>query len=99
MAELYWQALTVDVPFQDYESSPLIAAALSDLNAFSHPLDSSSAGKVATGTLFRGETVGDLIGPYISQFLWLDVPYGIKTIDQRYRFPSGNQHFLTDFAA
>ena len=31
--------------------------------------------------------VGDLIGPYISQFLWLDIPYGIKTIDQRYRSP------------
>src|SRR6516164_8708283 len=40
-----------------------------------------------------------LIGPYISQFLWLDIPYGIKTIDQRYRFPSRNQRFLTDFAA
>jgi hypothetical protein len=26
MAELYWQALTVDVPFQNYEANPLIAA-------------------------------------------------------------------------
>jgi hypothetical protein len=34
---LYWQALTADVPFQNYEASPLIAAALSDLNAFSTP--------------------------------------------------------------
>ena len=98
MAELYWQALTADVPFQNYEASPLIAAALSDLNAFSTP-GSSLAGKITSGTLFRGETVGDLIGPYISQFLWLDIPYGIKTIDQRYRFPRRNQHFLTDFAA
>jgi hypothetical protein len=97
MAELYWQALTADVPFQNYEASPLIAAALSDLNAFSHPLGSSSAGKIASGTLFRGVTVGDLIGPYISQFLWLEIPYGIKIIDQRYRFPGRNQYFLTEF--
>jgi hypothetical protein len=99
MAELYWQALAVDVPFETYEASPLIQAAVSDLNAFSHPLGSNPRGKITSGTLFRGETAGDLIGPHISQFLWLDVPYGIKTIDQRYRFPSRNQHFLTDFPA
>jgi hypothetical protein len=98
MAELYWLALTADVPFQNYEASPLIGAALSDLNAFSHPLGSSPAGKIASEILFRGETVGDFIGPYISQFLWLDIPYGIKTIDQRYRFPGRSQYFLTEFA-
>jgi len=98
MAELYWQALTADVPFQNYEASPLIAAALSDLNAFSQPLASSPAGKITSGTLFRGETVGALIGPYISQFLWLEIPYGIKTIDQRYRFPGRNQCFLNELA-
>jgi len=98
MAELYWLALTADVPFQNYEASPLIGAALSDLNAFSHPLGSSSAGKITYQKLFRGETTGDLIGPYLSQFLWLEIPYGIKNIDQRYRFPSRNQHFLTEFA-
>jgi hypothetical protein len=27
MAELYWQALAVDVPFQNYKASPLIQAA------------------------------------------------------------------------
>jgi len=98
MAELYWQALTADVLFQNYEESPLIAAAVSDLNAFAHPLGSSGCGKITAGTVFRGETVGDLIGPYISQFLWLDIPYGIKIIDQRYRFPGRKQYFLTEFS-
>lgn len=97
MAELYWQALTIDVPFREYESNSLITAALADLNVFSCPLRSSPPGKITTRTLFRGETAGDLIGPYISQFLWLDVPYGIKTFDQRYRFASRNQKFLTGF--
>jgi membrane-associated phospholipid phosphatase len=98
MAELYWQALTIDVPFRDYETNALVAAAVTDLNAFSHPLGSRPAGKVEVGSLFRGETAGDLIGPYVSQFLWLDVPYGIKVFDQRYRFPSRSQTFLTEFA-
>ena len=81
MAELYWQALAVDVPFQSYEANELINAALADLNAFSHPLGSSPAGRITARTLFRGETSGDLLGPYLSQFLWMDVPYG----DQNHR--------------
>lgn len=97
MAELYWQALTIDVPFRSYETDALIKAAVTDLNAFSNPPGATPPGKITAGTLFRGETAGDLVGPYISQFLWLDVPYGIKTFDQRYRFPSRNQQFLTQF--
>ena len=48
MAELYWQALTADVPFQTYEENPLIAAAVSDLNAFSCPLVPGPVGKIAS---------------------------------------------------
>jgi hypothetical protein len=99
MAELYWQALTADVPFQDYRTSPLIAAAVSDLNVFSSPLGSRPQAGITSETVFRGETDGAAIGPYVSQFLWLDIPYGIKTIDQRYRFPIRDQRFLTEFAA
>jgi len=94
MAEVYWQALLRDVPFQAYDSHPLVAAAVADLNAFTHPL--RAAQQVTPSNLFRGETAGDLIGPYLSQFLWLDIPYGIKTIDQRYRFPTRGQSFLVD---
>lgn len=97
MAEVYWLALTRDVSFRDYESNPLIAAALSDLNAFSEIVGPKSGGKVTPEMLFRGETTGDPIGPFISQFLWLDVPYGIKTIEQQYRFPTKGQSFLTDY--
>jgi hypothetical protein len=67
MAELYWPALTADVPLHDYEASPLIGAAVSDINSFSNPLGSTPKGKITSETLFRGETAGDLIGPYISQ--------------------------------
>jgi len=47
--------------------------------------------------VFRGETPGDLVGPYLSQFLWLDIPYGIKTLEQRYSVPTRGQSFLTNY--
>jgi hypothetical protein len=97
MAEVYWQALTVDVPFREYESHRLVTAAIADLSAFSKPIGATAAQKVTAATLFRGETPGALAGPYISQFLWLDVPYGIKKIEQRYEFPSRGQGFVTDY--
>ena len=98
MAEVYWLSLTRDVPFREYERDPLILAALSDINAFSEPLKSGAEGKLAAAAIFRGETPGDLLGPYLSQFLWLDIPYGIKSIEQRYIVPARGQSFLTDYA-
>src|SRR5262249_9292999 len=72
--------------------------AVIDLNAFTEPLTSGAGEKPTPATVFRGETRGNLIGPYLSQFLWLDIPYGIKTIAQRYTVPSRGQNFLTDYA-
>jgi len=98
MAEVYWLALTRDVPFREYEKDPLVAAAVSDLNAFTQPLRSGDGGKLTTAAVFRGETPGDLIGPYLSQFLWLAIPYGIHILAQRYTVPARGQTFLTDYA-
>ena len=95
MAELFWLALTTDVPYREYESNPMIQAAMADLNACSAKSAPMTEGKVTPQTLFRGATPGDLAGPYISQFLWMDIPYGIKPVDQRYILPRGGQVFLT----
>jgi hypothetical protein len=38
MAEVYWLALTRDVPFREYEADSLVAAAVADMNAFAEPL-------------------------------------------------------------
>lgn len=96
MAEVYWQAITRDVPFSEYESSDLVAAAVSDLNSMSAVVGPTSGGQVTAGTLFRGETAGDLVGPYISQFLWYDIPFGQRSLDQRYNQPlSGDDFMLT----
>jgi hypothetical protein len=96
MAELYWLSLTRDVPFRQYETDPLVAAAITDLNAFTEPLTSLNGVKLTPAAVFRGETPGDLVGPYLSQFLWLDIPYGIKTLEQRYSVPGRGQSFLTN---
>jgi len=98
MAEVYWLALTRDVPFREYETNVLIGAAIADMNTFTESLTSGAGSKWTPATVFRGETSGDLVGPYLSQFLWLDIPYGIKRIEQRYTVPSRGQNFLTDYA-
>ncbi|MEM9557941.1 MAG: vanadium-dependent haloperoxidase [Acidobacteriota bacterium] len=96
MGEVYWQALTRDVAYRDYGSDPLVAAAVADVNRFSETVGPKIGGMVTPATLFRGETPGDLVGPFISQFLWLDVPYGPTAIEQRYNRPVVGDDFMTD---
>lgn len=95
MGELYWHALARDVAFTDFESDSLIAASVADLNDFSVRLDQRNGASVSTGTLFRAPFAGASAGPFVSQFLWLDVPYGPTTITQKYRTPEPGQRFLT----
>jgi hypothetical protein len=96
MAELYWQALTRDIPFADYDTNILTLAAASDLSNFSDFRGPKENGVVTPSTLFRGNTPGDLAGPYISQFLWKNIPYGAATIIQRNRTTlSGDDHMTS----
>ena len=98
MGEVYWQALTRDVPFSRYDVDPWVGAAVADLNGFSETVGPKVGGQVTAGTLFRGETPGDLVGPYISQFLWLPVNYGPLFFEQRYRSGAAGVDFMTDQA-
>lgn len=95
MGELYWKALCRDVPFNAYGSSPLISAAVADLNAFSATVGPKSGGAVTSSTVFRGETPGDLVGPYISQLLYKPIPFGNGRIEQRYDTPAIADDFMT----
>ena len=97
MAELYWMALARDVSFGDYESDASIASACRDLSSFSDFRGPRQGGSVTPATLFRGFTAGDLAGPYVSQFLLGDIPYGTLTIDQRQQTFLPGAEFLTDF--
>lgn len=90
MAEVYWHAILRDTAFRDYGElaslgDPIPQDAAQDLNNnfsdFGGPTDSN--GDVTTDTLFRGNQPGCLTGPYVSQFLWLDIPAGAIVVPQR----------------
>ena len=50
---------------------------------------------MSSADVFRGETPGDRVGPYVSQFLWLPVPFGAMTLTQRYRTTApGDDHLV-----
>jgi hypothetical protein len=95
MAENYWQALTRDVPFVEYNSNSLTIAAASDLSKFTDFRGPKVNGEVTTSTLFRGNTPGDIKGPYISQFLWKEIPFGAKSVNQRYRTTEAGDDHMT----
>jgi PAP2 superfamily len=110
MVELYWQALTRDVPFADYEHNRFTRAAAADLSKFSdfrgpksEEVKASASTfsikkeRVTTKTLFRGDTPGDLLGPYLSQFLCENVPYGATTIVQKYRTAIPGKDYMTSY--
>jgi hypothetical protein len=97
MAEVYWQALTRDIPFNQYDTNHLTIAAASELSRFSDFRGPKVNGKVTTNTLFRGETCGDLVGPYISQLLWKDIPFGPTKVEQRYRTTIANSDHMTSY--
>ncbi|MCI3926298.1 vanadium-dependent haloperoxidase [Paenibacillus sp. TRM 82003] len=95
--ELYWFALTRDVPFNQYETNPLIAAAaeeLSSLPAYSGPRVN---GKVTTRTIFSDRIEGDTLGPRVSQFLLKDIPFISNRISQKYRTAIAGDDHLTNY--
>lgn len=97
MIELYWQALTRDVPFAEYDTHPLTNAAAADLSRCIDFRGPTLNGDITPATLFRGPTPGDLAGPYLSQFLWLDIPQGSLIVSQRNRVPVVGDDYLTTY--
>ncbi len=91
MGEVYWQAVLRDVPFMDYGNRPIVQSAVNDLNSFTAR---PSQKPVTVGNLFRGETAGDLKGPYVSQLLLLPFSYGSVDVEQRYEVGTANVDFM-----
>lgn len=85
MVELYWAALTRDVPFAAYDSDPMIAAACTELSALPGYRGPRIDGRVTPRTIFRGAAPGELDGPYLSQFLVRPIPHGPYEHEQRLR--------------
>lgn len=98
MAELYWQALIRDVPFTQYANNQLTIAAALELTLFPDFRGPKINGRVTPQTLFRFDVPGALDGPYISQFLYKDIPFGATVIPQRYRVPLADKDFMTNYS-
>ena len=97
--ENYWMALLRDVAFTNYASDATVAKAcaeLSKLPAFTGP---RIHGRVTPQTLFRGFTAGDVVGPYLSQFMLQTVYFGALTIEQRYATYLPGVDYMTDFGS
>jgi hypothetical protein len=118
MVELYWMALLRDVPFSRFEglsAEPLVDKAVDDLNALNDFKGPKEGGIVTRHTIFRGFTPGDLIGPYVSQFLlWgvtdptatpelteLDgyIKYGTLRISQKQTTVKRGTDYMKDFGS
>ena len=97
MVELYWMALARDVPFAEYTSSALVAEAADDLSDMSDFRGPTFDGEVTGETLFRADVPGALVGPFVSQFLWLDAPFGAERVDRRIRTTVAGRDYLTSY--
>jgi hypothetical protein len=99
MVEDYWMALSRDIPFSQYGNESVTAGAIADLDKLPLFKGPKVNGQVTPGTLFRGFTPGDLIGPYLSQFFLLPVSLGVLGVAQKYNTYAPSTDYLTDFTS
>jgi hypothetical protein len=99
MVEDYWMALARDVPFSQYGSEPITAAAIVDLNKLTVFKGPKANGGITASTLFRGLRPGDLTGPYLSQFFLLPVSFGTLSVAQKFSVHTPGTDYLTDFTS
>ena len=100
MVENYWMALAREIPFSKYGDEPTTSMAIADFNNLSDFTGPKVNGQVTPGTLFRGTTPGELIGPYISQFLLRPVGFGaLSPFAQKYDTYASGVDYLTDVSS
>jgi len=96
--ELYWAALLRDVSFLDYGNHPDAAAACADLNRFGNDFKGLKVrGQVTPRTLFRDPLPGTLNGPYLSQFMWMNTPFGVEYVERKMRTALPGTDHLTGY--
>lgn len=92
MCEVYEMALLHDTLFSDFAANGAdVQRAVSTLNAFgSDFVGPKSGGLVTPQLLFRSDVGNTLVGPWVSQFLFHDVPMGAHVIPQKYTQRTGH---------
>jgi hypothetical protein len=98
MIELYWLALTRDIPYAEYESNSLIAQACVDLTKFGPSTEVHFNNAVTPETIFRAPFPGCVTGPYVSQFLLLNVPIDNAISTQLYPGLAAGTNYMADYA-
>ena len=94
MIELYLMALLRDIPFNQYERDSRVLSACENLSSLIDFMGPKINGQVTPQTIFRGDTSGDCIGPYLSQFFTYPISQGLTCIDQKYKYPN-NANYMT----
>jgi hypothetical protein len=98
ISENYWMALLRDVPYSQYAGNPIANAAAADLTLYGADFNGlKNGGAVTTGTLFRGLTPGDRLGPQLSQFFYQDLNFGANKIEQKIKTTVAGVDYVTDF--
>jgi hypothetical protein len=95
--ELYWMAELRDVKFDEFTGNADAEAACADLNHLQDFRGARKRGQVTPETLFRDPFPGCGKGPYISQFLWMDAPFGAENVERRILTRLPGIDFLTDY--
>lgn len=96
--ELYWQAFTRDIPFTEYGTNTDVQEAADELSSMTDFRGPKQGGQVTPGTLFRGFTDADVQGPFTSQFLAMDIPYGAMLVPQKMITSPAGQDYVTEYA-
>ena len=85
MLEVYAMALARDVPFEQWQTDPLIARLYSSLNAFYSRHRLVGIEPPTLNALFRGSAPDVEKGHYISQCLLQDLQHGAMPLKQEFR--------------
>lgn len=96
--EVYWMALLRDVNFADYDTSPIIAQAAADISKLTDYRGPREGGKVTPATIFRSNLIGNLEGPWVSQFLLKDFFFGANFFSQKMRTTAADTAHMTSYS-
>jgi hypothetical protein len=99
--EHYWGSLLADIPFTEYGTNPMVGQAVDDMNTMSF-LGSAANTQfpypVTRQNLFRGQFLpgdGNVMGPYISQFMLQPTFFGSQPIPQQHKVFLPGTNYMT----
>jgi hypothetical protein len=95
--ELYLISLLRDVPFTDFTGNVDAVNGCRELSQIAECKAPRLNGAVVPETVFKDEFTGKLLGPYISQFLYKDIPYAQKAIKQTYPMYTPGKDYLVNY--